>query len=95
MTSEDDAATAATTPSTTPTPTTELRVVKGAADEVELEAVVASLLAYAAASQAAADAPVQEGAPRSAWMDRTRSMRGRRIMLPLSRGAESWRHSLR
>lgn len=75
--------------------TTELRVVRGAADDAELEAVVAGLLAVAAASQAAADETTLEGDPRSAWMDRTRTMRGRRLMLPLARGADAWRHSLR
>ncbi len=74
---------------------TELRVVRGDADQAELEAVVAGLMAIAAASQAAADDGSEAGDPRSAWMDRTRSMRGRRIMLPLARGADAWRHSLR
>ena len=74
--------------------TTELQVVRGAADDAELEAVVAGLIAVAAA-QAAADETTLEGDPRSAWMDRTRTMRGRRIMLPLARGGDAWRHSLR
>ena len=67
-----------------------LRVVRGAPDEAELAALVAGMAAMASA--AAADEP---GNPLSAWMDRSRTMRGHRATFPLARGAGSWRHSLR
>ena len=69
-----------------------LKIVRGHVDDEELAALVAGVVAMASAAQANDDAP---GAPTSAWMDRTRSMRGRRIMLPLSRGVTAWRHSMR
>ncbi|WP_152659478.1 acyl-CoA carboxylase subunit epsilon [Demequina salsinemoris] len=68
-----------------------LRVVRGAPDEAELAALVAGMVAVASAT-ADEEGP---GAPVSAWMDRTRRMQGRRLMLPLGRGDEAWRHSLR
>lgn len=68
-----------------------LRVVRGTPDEAELAALVAGMVAVASAD-AAQEGP---GSPRSAWMDRTRRMQGRRIMLPLGRGDDAWRHSLR
>ncbi|WNM25155.1 acyl-CoA carboxylase subunit epsilon [Demequina capsici] len=68
-----------------------LRVVRGAPDEAELAALVAGMVAMASAA-ADEDGP---GAPASAWMDRTRRMQGRRLMLPLGRGDDAWRHSLR
>ncbi|WNM28062.1 acyl-CoA carboxylase subunit epsilon [Demequina capsici] len=68
-----------------------LRVVRGAPDEAELAALVAGMVAMASAV-ADEDGP---GAPASAWMDRTRRMQGRRLMLPLGRGDDAWRHSLR
>lgn len=67
-----------------------LKIVRGSVDEAELAALLAGVVAVA--SQAEQDVP---GAPTSAWMDRTRSMRGERLMLPLSRGESSWRNSLR
>ncbi|MDN4472845.1 acyl-CoA carboxylase subunit epsilon [Demequina zhanjiangensis] len=68
-----------------------LRVVRGAPDESELAALVAGMVAVASA-HASEEGP---GAPSSAWMDRTRRMQGRRLMLPLGRGDSAWRHSLR
>lgn len=67
-----------------------LKIVRGSVDEEELAALLAGVVAVA--SSAEHDAP---GHPSSAWMDRTRSMRGRRLMLPLGRGESAWRHSLR
>ena len=67
-----------------------LRIVRGSVDEEELAALLAGVVAVASA--AADDVP---GAPTSAWMDRTRIMRGRRLMLPLGRGESAWRNSLR
>ncbi|WP_297082067.1 acyl-CoA carboxylase subunit epsilon [uncultured Demequina sp.] len=67
-----------------------LRIVRGAPDEAELAALVAGMVAV---SNAEDDDPV--GAPTSAWMDRSRSMRGRRVMFPIGRGDAAWRHSLR
>ncbi|BDZ61768.1 hypothetical protein Lsed01_00420 [Demequina sediminis] len=69
-----------------------LRVVRGAPDEAELAALVAGMAAMASAAAADADEP---GNPLSAWMDRSRTMRGHRATFPLARGADSWRHSLR
>ncbi len=69
-----------------------LRVVRGTPDEAVLAALVAGVAAMASA---VADDAVEPGSPRSAWMDRSRSMRGRRIYAPLGRGSEAWRHSLR
>jgi hypothetical protein len=66
-----------------------LKVVRGAPDEAELAALVAGMAAYAAAS--AAEEP---GSPTSAWMDRSRTMRGSRTGV-LGRGDAAWRHSLR
>ena len=67
-----------------------LKIVRGSVDEEELAALLAGVVAVA--SSAEHDVP---GAPTSAWMDRTRSMRGRRLMLPLGRGETAWRNSLR
>lgn len=67
-----------------------LKVVRGDPDEAELAALVAGMVAVASASES--DAP---GAPTSAWMDRSRSLRGRRVRGPLGRGDAAWRHSLR
>jgi hypothetical protein len=67
-----------------------LKVVRGSVDEEELAALLAGVVAVASAAEH--DAP---GHPSSAWMDRTRSMRGRRLMLPLGRGDTAWRTSLR
>ena len=68
-----------------------MRIVRGSPDDAELAALVAGVVAVSAAAEDQ-DAP---GAPTSAWMDRTRTMRGRRLMLPLGRGDAAWRHSLR
>jgi len=68
-----------------------MRVVRGTPDDSELAALVAGMVAMA---QAGADDD-EPGAPTSAWMDRTRTMRGRRLMLPLGRGEAAWRNSLR
>ena len=68
-----------------------MRIVRGSPDEAELAALVAGVVAVSAAGEDE-EAP---GAPTSAWMDRTRTMRGRRLMLPLGRGDAAWRHSLR
>ena len=67
-----------------------LKIVRGSVDEEELAALLAGVVAFTAA--AADESP---GHPTSAWMDRTRTMRGRRLMLPLGRGESAWRNSLR
>lgn len=67
-----------------------LRVVRGTPDEEELAALLAGMVAMAQAADR--DDP---GAPTSAWMDRIRTMRGRRVIGPLGRGPSAWRHSLR
>jgi len=69
-----------------------LKIVRGHVDDEELAALVAGVVAMATAAQAHDDTP---GAPTSAWMDRTRTMRGRRLMMPLSRGVTAWRNSMR
>ncbi|WP_082104286.1 acyl-CoA carboxylase epsilon subunit [Demequina soli] len=69
-----------------------LRVVRGTPDEAELAALVAAAAAMAAV---AADEGEEPGSPRSAWMDRSRTLRGYRGPLPLARGDAAWRHSLR
>lgn len=68
-----------------------LKIVRGSVDEEELAALVAGVVAVASA---AADDDVP-GAPTSAWMDRSRTMRGRRMVGPLGRGPGAWRNSLR
>ena len=70
---------------------TQLHVVRGKVDDDELAALVAGVVAYATAASGEEDAP---GSPTSAWMDRSRSMRGRRVGI-LGRGDIAWRHSLR
>jgi hypothetical protein len=70
---------------------TRLHVVRGSADDDEIAALVAGVVAYATAT---ADAHEGPGSPTSAWMDRSRSMRGRRVGV-LGRGDNAWRHSLR
>ena len=67
-----------------------LKVVRGAPDEMELAALVAGMVAMAAAQHDAED----PGSPTSAWMDRSRTMRGARTG-PLGKGENAWRHSLR
>jgi hypothetical protein len=68
-----------------------LKVVRGSIDEEELAALLAGFVAVASSGEEH-EAP---GHPLSAWMDRTRTMRGRRLMLPLGRGDTAWRNSLR
>lgn len=67
-----------------------MRVVRGVPDEEELAALVAGVVAMAS-SAAEDDEP---GSPTSAWMDRSRTMRGARHDV-LGRGESTWRHSLR
>jgi len=67
-----------------------LKIVRGTVDEEELAALVASMLAV---TQARASAE-ESASPTSAWMDRSRTMRGRRVGV-LGRGDSAWRHSLR
>jgi len=69
----------------------QLHVVRGQVSDDELAALVASVVAYATATS---DAQEEPGSPTSAWMDRSRSMRGRRVGV-LGRGENAWRHSLR
>ena len=69
-----------------------LKIVRGSVDEEELAALLAGVVAVAGAGAPDYEAP---GHPASAWMDRTRTMRGRRLMLPLGRGESAWRNSLR
>ncbi len=67
-----------------------MRVVRGAPDEEELAALVAGVVAMA--SSASVDE--EPGSPTSAWMDRSRTLRGARHDV-LGRGESAWRHSLR
>ena len=68
-----------------------LRIVRGDPDDAELAALVAGVVAVASASAMEED----DAGPSSAWMDRIRTMRGRRVIGPLGRGPAAWRHSLR
>ncbi len=70
---------------------TRLHVVRGKVDDDELAALVAGVVAYASAASTEEEEP---GSPTSAWMDRSRSMRGRSVGL-FGRGDSAWRHSLR
>ena len=74
-----------------PETTTGLRVVRGTPDDAELAALVAGVVAMAAVNS---DEP-EPGAPTSAWMDRSRTMRGASHALPLARGEAAWKNSLR
>lgn len=67
-----------------------MRVVRGAPDDEELAALVAGVVAMA--SSASEDE--EPGSPTSAWMDRSRTLRGARLDV-LGRGESAWRHSLR
>jgi len=69
-----------------------LKIVRGSVDEEELAALLAGVVAVASAGSGDDELP---GAPTSAWMDRIRTMRGRRIIGPLGRGESAWRNSLR
>jgi len=66
-----------------------LQVVKGSPDDAELAALVAGMVA------AAAGGGEHNGAPSSAWMDRSRGLRGRRGFGLPARGEAAWRFSLR
>ena len=68
-----------------------LRIVRGTPDDAELAALVAGVVAVSAS----ATDDEEPGAPTSSWMDRSRTMHGRRDALPLARGGTAWRHSLR
>ncbi|WP_228373400.1 acyl-CoA carboxylase epsilon subunit [Demequina gelatinilytica] len=68
-----------------------LRVVRGTPDEAELAALVAAAAAMASSAEDLED----PASPRSAWMDRSRTLRGHHGPLPLGRGDGAWRHSLR
>ena len=68
---------------------THVQVVRGAPDDAELAALVAGLAAAAAGGQ-----EEDPATPTSAWMDRSRTLRGRRQRF-LGRGDSAWRHSLR
>lgn len=81
MTREEDVATAAAA----------VRIVRGSPDEAELAALVAGMVAVASAAAADEEEPLA----RSAWMDRSRTMRGAKAAGPLSRGPLAWRTSLR
>jgi hypothetical protein len=81
VTTSDDVATAAAA----------VKIVRGSPDEEELAALVAGMVAVASAATADEDEPLA----RSAWMDRSRTLRGRRIVGPLGRGPLAWRNSLR
>ena len=70
----------------TPAPA-HVHVVRGTPDDVELAALVAGLAAVAV------DDDDHDGAPRSAWSDRSRGLRGRRPA-PTA-GPDAWRWSLR
>lgn len=72
-------------------PAAGLRVVRGSPDDAELAALVAGMVAMAGAD----DGEPEPGAPTSAWMDRSRTMRGANHALPLARGDAAWRNSLR
>ena len=66
---------------------TQLQVVRGAPDDVELAALVAGIMAAATA------APSEQPASRTAaWSDRRRQLRPVPAACP---GADSWRWSLR
>lgn len=66
-----------------------MRVVRGTLDDDELAALVAGMVAMAGRLED--DDP---GSPTSAWMDRSRTLRGARVGV-LGRGGSAWRHSLR
>ncbi|WP_062135776.1 acyl-CoA carboxylase subunit epsilon [Demequina aestuarii] len=72
-------------------PDSGLRVLRGSPDDSEVAALVAGMAAIASA----ADEEPEPGAPTSAWMDRSRTMRGQHHSLPLARGGAAWRTSLR
>ncbi len=67
-----------------------MRVVRGSPDDAELAALVAGVVAMASL----VEEDETPGSPRSAWMDRQRTLRGRRVGV-LGRGPIAWRNSLR
>jgi hypothetical protein len=67
-----------------------ISIVRGTVDDDELAALVAGMIAVVAAHGVVEDT----ASPTSAWMDRSRTMRGR-PMGALTRGDSAWRHSLR
>lgn len=67
-----------------------LKVVRGRPDESELIALVASVSLLTSMDEDDQD----PASPTSAWMDRSRTMRGQRQGV-LARGTHAWRHSLR
>lgn len=67
-----------------------MRVVRGAPDDEELAALVAGMVAMASSDHD----DEEPGSPTSAWMDRSRTLRGARYGV-LGRGEAAWRHSLR
>lgn len=67
----------------------QLSVTRGAPDDLELAALVASMAVLASSVE------TDSASPTSAWMDRSRSMRGQRMGLPLAKGEDAWKHSLR
>lgn len=67
-----------------------LRIVRGTPDDQEIAALIAGMVAMVAESGDAEDA----SSPTAAWMDRSRTMNGRRVGV-LGRGDSAWRHSLR
>jgi hypothetical protein len=69
---------------------TSMRVVRGSLDDDELAALVAGVVAMSSAGHIDDD----PGSPTSAWMDRSRTLRGARVGV-LGRGGSAWRHSLR
>ena len=66
-----------------------MRVVRGTLNDDELVALVAGMVAMGSAGH-----DEEPGAPTSAWMDRSRTLRGARVGV-LGRGGSAWRHSLR
>ena len=69
------------------TPGAHVHVVRGTPDDMELAALVAGLAAVSATGDDA------DAAPRSAWSDRSRTLRGRHAA-PAA-GPDGWRWSLR
>lgn len=66
-----------------------MRVVRGTPDDAELAALVAGVVAMNGAAE-----EENPASPTSAWMDRSRTMRGH-CQGVLGRGPTAWRHSLR
>jgi Acyl-CoA carboxylase epsilon subunit len=75
-----------------PSQGTQMQVVRGTPDDVELAALVAGLMA--AASERARNAETTADAVAAPWADRRRTMRGVRDDA-LRPGPDAWRWSLR